>query len=175
MKARAIAVCLAALLSACVGSEAPLLPEDQGIADAALEGTWSYPDGGRIERLAVTPRGRAYIVSNLAEPAKKPLIASIHPYNETLLVLQMRSSDSNTVQYILIAKDTSRPGRAWRMRGEICDRKIADAAGLKAIKADQYSCTVTTRAQLDILLARAAASFEQEPGKLLTMMQERGP
>ncbi len=166
------AICLAGFLSACVGSEKPLLPEAQGISDAALAGNWSYPDGDKIVRLNVTRQGSAYLIKNSSEPDKKPIIASLHSLNASWLVIQMRGNGGGPVQYLLATKDESRPGRSWRLRPDICDRAIADAAGLKDIKADRFTCTVTTRTQLDTLLNRAVVSPVRDSAKPIYLTQD---
>ncbi len=166
------AICVAGLLSACVGSDTALLPEAQGISNAALAGNWSYPDGDKIVRLNVTRQGSGYLIKTPSEPDKKPVIASLHSLNASWLVIQMRGSGGGPVQYVLATKDDSRPGRTWRLRPDVCDRTIADAAGLKTIKADRFTCTVTTRAQLETLLHRAAGAPASDGAKPIYLTQD---
>ncbi len=162
---------LALALAACVGSEKPLLPEAQGLADPGLAGSWSYKDGDKTVRVNVTAAGRsAFLITDPAEQGKKPITASLHPFEGGRYILQMRS-DPRPVMYGLVTRDAGKPGRAWRMRIDICNSDIAQAAGIKPLKADRFSCIVADRAQLNALMRRAATDTSGE-SKYLDVVQD---
>jgi hypothetical protein len=168
-----VCILLASLLSACVGSEKPLLPEAQAIADPSLAGVWSYKDGDKPVRVDVTSRDRTtFTITDPQAPGKNPITASLHSFEGNRFILQMRS-DPRPVMYGLVMRDAGKPGRVWRMRLDICNSEIAQSAGVQPIKADRFTCILADRAQLNVLLRRAAADVANE-GKYLDLQQERG-
>lgn len=156
VRAGLLSALLAGLLGGCISSSEPLLPAREALSEPDLTGRYAASAGqGKLQVWNVTRDGAGYLLNVIGDQEK--IKGALYKYDDRYWLAQIGPvKDSGTDKYLYWLLYT---GQQYILVNDIpCDTTIAKELNLQ-IEADNYSCNVKSRAQLDALVHRAADRF----------------
>jgi hypothetical protein len=157
----ACAAIVAGLLGGCVFSAGPLLPANEAVNDPELAGRYAAAGQGKLQYWNVALGSSGYVLNVVGEAEKMP--GALYKFTDRFRLAQIgptddKDGDRKYLYWLLYA------GRDYLLVNDIpCNVTVAKELNLP-IEADDYSCIVKSRDQLEALARRAADRFLDPQG-----------